>query len=134
MIDAPNDIENGMFRRKVSEDGKYEIGIHPVLFGYRIRSGFVGDQYCFTDYCCIKDTGLLEITYNCLMAIMQTRIANNEPVFDNLPQPEDKYYREPLVLIELIKMASTSDVSGKITLTEKDLQSYRTEFFTSLGM
>lgn len=132
MIDAPDDLENGMFRRKVSEDGKYEIGIHPVLFGFRIRAGEVGSQVYMLDYCCQRDITLLELTYNCVSAAMQMHIAENKPVFNGFPIPADKYYRDIDCISKLIKMISNKNLPKYILIREKELQSYRSQLLSSL--
>lgn len=132
MIDAPDDIENGMFRRKISEDGKYEIGIHPVLFGFRIRAGEVGSEVYMLDYCCVKDCTLLELTYNYVSAIMQMHIAENKPVFNEFPVPTDKYYRDSDCIARLIKMVANQSLSEYILIKNEELQSYRSQLFSSL--
>ena len=134
MIDVKNDLENGMFRRKVSDDGKYEIGIHPVLFGFRIRAGRVGDMGCRIDYCCQTDKALIKLVYNCVQSVIQTRVARNEPVFDNFPVPENKLYNDPLALTELIQMTIDAEEIEPIDVSDEELQSYRREAFQNLGI
>lgn len=132
MINASDDLENGMFRRKVSQDGKYEIGIHPVLFGFRIRAGEVGSQVCMLDYCCVRDLTLLELTYSCVLAVMQMRIAENKPVFNEFPIPADKYYRDTVCISKLIKMVPAGNLPEYILIKNEELESYRSQFFSSL--
>lgn len=134
MIDTTDDLENGLFRRKITADGKYELAIHPVLFGFRIRAGVVGAFGPALDYCCVADVQLLQMTYNCVLAIMNGREASGEPMFADFPMPRDKYYREPDCKIKLIMLASKGDVTGKINLTEEELQSYREKTFASVGL
>jgi hypothetical protein len=134
MIDAKDDLENGMFRRKVTADGKYEIAIHPVLFGFRIRAGVVGDAGPTLDYCCVTDVQLIQMTYNCVMAVMNEREVSGEYMFADFPITRDKYYREPDCRIKLIMLATKGDVTGKIDVTEQELQSYREKAFASVGL
>lgn len=134
MIDAPTHLENGMFRRRVSVDGKNEIGIHPVLFGFRIRAGIVGDYGVKIDYCCQADPKLIQLVYNCVQAIMKTRVASGEPVFKDFPVPENKLYNDLHAITELVKMMIACDKSDAITVTSEELQSYREEMFQNLGI
>jgi hypothetical protein len=133
MIDAPNHLENQMFRRKVSEDGKYEIGIYPVMFGFRVRAGKVGDGYCHIDYCCQTDLSLIGLVYSCVAAIMQEHIEAGKPVFANFPVPENKLYNDGVAIAELVKLATESIYLKRIVITKEELKSYREELFQNLG-
>lgn len=42
---------NYSIRRFVSENGRWELGITPVLFGVRIRAGLANNEWCVVDYC-----------------------------------------------------------------------------------
>jgi hypothetical protein len=44
------DNEN-YYERLVSDDGSIEMGVYPVMFGYRVRAGFVGRMSCEIDWC-----------------------------------------------------------------------------------
>ena len=133
MIDAPNRVEDAMFRRKVSEDGKYEIGIHPVMFGYRVRASRVGEMWCDIDYCCQSDPKLIQLVYNCVQAIIKTRVARSEPVFDNFPVPENKLYNDPKTLSDLVLLMVGSVEYEPISVSVEELKSYREELFQNLG-
>lgn len=37
--------------RFVSENGRWEVGLMPVLFGVRVRAGIVGHDWVNVDYC-----------------------------------------------------------------------------------
>jgi len=47
---APRTI-NFPISRFVSENGRWEIGLVPVLFGVRVRAGLVGSDWVNVDYC-----------------------------------------------------------------------------------
>lgn len=49
--------ENYMFARFVSENGRWELGLTPVLFGVRVRAGLAGECWCDVDYCAGDDPG-----------------------------------------------------------------------------
>ena len=47
----PAEDTEDIYQRLVSEDGKIEMGIYPVIFGYRVRAGYVGSMICQLDWC-----------------------------------------------------------------------------------
>ena len=48
--DAETD-ENFPLLRRVSEGGRWELGLYPMMFGVRVRLGIVGNGWCTLDYC-----------------------------------------------------------------------------------
>lgn len=59
------------FERLVSEDGKIEIGIYPVMFGYRVRAGFI-DAFCSEiDWCGGADQTQVELLYSIAKNIIE---------------------------------------------------------------
>lgn len=88
-VEAPT-TEN-MACRRVSEDGKIEIGVYPVLFGFRVRAGYIGAWGPTIDWCCGNDPVGLNIAYNFCLGLLgegvpfcefipSTRV---KPVFDD---------------------------------------------------
>lgn len=71
---APNDpVQTGIIDRVVSETGLVEVGVYPVLFGYRIRAGYVGDPMCIIDWCCGDSSKMLHSHYVALLLILRRR-------------------------------------------------------------
>ncbi len=66
-----DDLE--LFQRLVSEDGKIEMGIHPVIFGYRVRAGYVGDMVYQLDWCGGDDQEQLELLYSIMKNILENK-------------------------------------------------------------
>ena len=64
--DSPDD-ENMIFRK--IRDG-IEVGVYPVLFGYRIRAGIIGDGAGCIDYCAGNDLKEVENIYSLVISIM----------------------------------------------------------------
>ena len=60
-----------LFFRHVSDDGKLEIGIWRVLFGFRIRCGFVGEGYCCLEYCCGDSEDLVAKMFHTLKVAVE---------------------------------------------------------------
>lgn len=134
MIDAPDDLENGMFRRKISEDGKHEIGIHPVLFGFRVRAGHTEDIWCEIDYCCQRDYHLLMLVYFSVWIIMKDRIAKDLPVFEEFPVPENKLYNDMTAIAKLLQMmANCHPDKESFELPQSELNEIRKKYFDHLG-
>ena len=72
-LPAKDHIENLMFQRLVSEDGKREMAIHPVIFGYRLRCGYTGDGYVHLDWCGGDDQAQLELLYSIAKNILENK-------------------------------------------------------------
>lgn len=47
----------------IVSDGKIEMGIHRVMYGYRIRAGYVGEGWVNWDWCCGDNSFLVSLTY-----------------------------------------------------------------------
>jgi hypothetical protein len=59
--------------RLVSENELIEIGIYPVMFGMRIRAGFVGTYTYEIDYCAGSDQMWVEALYSAIKCILENR-------------------------------------------------------------
>jgi hypothetical protein len=59
--------------RLVSDDGKIEMGIYPVIFGFRVRAGYVGDLGCNIDWCCGADHRMLLFAYNACKKLLEEK-------------------------------------------------------------
>ncbi len=61
---APDDLKKQLFCRMISENGKFEMGVHPMAFGMRLRAGFVDDNTgCLLDYCAGEKQDSIEVLY-----------------------------------------------------------------------
>ena len=80
--DSPDD-ENMIFRK--IRDG-IEVGVYPVLFGYRIRAGVIGDGGVWLDYCAGNDLKEVENIYSLVISIMNNRIDE----FNSMPGKLDR--------------------------------------------
>ena len=56
----------------ISENGIWEIGIHPVLFGFRVRAGRVGEMEVAMDYCAADQHEFLMELYAMAIILLQT--------------------------------------------------------------
>ncbi len=62
-----------LYERLISNDGRIEMGIHPVLFGYRVRAGYVGDVYYHLDWCGGDNQAQVEMLYSIMKNILISR-------------------------------------------------------------
>ena len=135
MKDSPYDKSTGLHKRKVSNCGKYEMGIYPVMFGFRIRAGIVDDGYCPVDYCGGDDLTLINLIYHCILAIIENRSANGEDPFKDLPVQSSKPMNNDFeCLFKLIKISQTCPTDETTSISAEDLQSYKTKSFQEVGL
>lgn len=96
-----------LFYRKVSQDGKIEIGVHPVLFGFRILAGYVGNDIYELNYCAGGSIKEIEKIYSIVLTILSNR---SEFHFDGFPRQIVKpMYNDTICENALIKMMSGLD-------------------------
>lgn len=48
-----------------------EVGIYPVLFGYRVRAGFIGSAGCEIDWCCGDNPHTIRTYFQLLIEILE---------------------------------------------------------------
>jgi hypothetical protein len=63
--------DNDLYQRLVSEDGKIEMGIYPVIFGYRVRAGYAGQMSYELDWCGGDDQTQVELLYSIMKNILE---------------------------------------------------------------
>lgn len=61
------------YERLVSEDGTIEIGIYPVMFGYRVRAGFIGGFSTELDWCGGDNQTQVELLYSIAKSILESQ-------------------------------------------------------------
>ena len=72
-----DDLKNELSNRYEYEDGKIEFGIYKVLFGYRIRAGFVGSSSCEIDWCCGDNNFHVSFLYNLVKEYLESFEGSN---------------------------------------------------------
>lgn len=115
-IKAENNLENQLYQRLVSEDGKIEMGIHPVMFGYRVVAGYTGSQFLELNWCGGDDQSQVELLYSIAKNILEQKgnfeglplVSEIKPfyndkkflalVMDQIKQPLELINLEPLHL------------------------------------
>lgn len=72
-LPAEDGIEQGLYQRLVSEDGKIELGIHPVMYGYRVCAGYTKNQWYEIDWCGGSDHANVEMLYSIAKNILENK-------------------------------------------------------------
>ena len=92
------ELNEGFIFREVSENGLIEIGIYPVMYGFRVKAGFTKNDYYHIDWCCGNDQFFIERIYSILKDILSKR-EENYYCFKNIlthseikPLFNDKYF------------------------------------------
>ena len=68
----------GSFHRLGSENGLVEMYVYPVMFGWRVRAGFVGSMSVELDWCAGDDWENVERPYSICHAILSNRLEDRE--------------------------------------------------------
>lgn len=133
MQPAEYNKETGLHRRMVSDCGKYEMGIYPVMYGFRIRAGMVGDYFCLVDYCAGNDGTMVNLLYNIMFNMIKGRAAEGEYPFRNLPYQSVKpMLSDPECLQGLVALTDEYPVDTIIKITSEELYSYRMKTFSEV--
>lgn len=72
MIKAEDHDLNQIYVRYIDPEYNVEIGIHPVIYGWRVRAGYIGDDWCHLDYCCGSDPIMLKFILSVCKTILET--------------------------------------------------------------
>jgi len=107
--DTPDDLENQMLQRKVSANGLIEIGLYPVMFGVRVRAGFVGSHYSHLDWCAGASPEHIQSLYKIAVTILEAR-SEDRFCFNGIPGVSrvKPYFNDPEFLKEIAKLLEAS--------------------------
>ncbi len=120
--------ENFTIARWVSENNVWEIGLHQMLFGIRVRGSIVGCGYCSIDYCAGSDKGfalvLLATMVRIMMCLPETitprELENLLPKYERRPINLDPCWQKLLNLASELEETNTSSDADKVfVLTEE---------------
>lgn len=62
--------------RYIDEESKIEVGIYPVLFGWRVQAGKLKDDAYYLDYCCGSTANMVQVVQSLVIAILEKNDAN----------------------------------------------------------
>ena len=147
-VDAPADIN--LLCRKTAVvpllgAGSVEIGVHPVLYGFRIRAGFVGDMGCDLDFCAGDKQKDVEDIYSLVISIIEKRLRASDNlkglnprearrfIFHDFPVQQTKpMYNDHECFMRLSEMCGPELVSIKLPDINAEKLKYMLEFFPSV--
>ena len=112
----------------VSEDNKVWVGIYRVMFGYRVRAGYMSTltEYAECDWCCGASRVCLMVTYNLMQFLLDDLgyAPNDLPSSSRIkPWPLDEEFAKKLDVL-LNAKGATYDLSShrKALIDDLDLQ------------
>lgn len=119
LIEAPDDDRNHIYHRLVSEDGKVFMGIYPVVFGFRVRAGFVGEGYVHLDWCCGSESYYIAIAYVAMRHLLSKKDSEDRQLFRDIPSHSRiKPYFNDAEFITFIFDTLTSGISEEDILRD----------------
>lgn len=110
------DSEN-LIHRMVNDERQIEIGIYRVLFGYRVRAGFIDAGSCRWDWCCGQSHKFLTLAYRVGLASMKADIEGYP--FESLPATS----KVKPIFLDYNFMSLLMDRAGQLSLEEIELPS-----------
>lgn len=87
-----------------SECNQVTIGVYPVIYGYRVRAGMVGDMFYFLDYCCGNQQDMVEAIFSVTKNILEQREVD-KGLWDFPRQDLKPFYKNPKEFAEFTAMA-----------------------------
>ncbi len=116
-----SDTKDYLNRYAINLDGKkFEVSIHPVMFGYRIIGGFIDSNVLEFNWCCGNDKFILHFTQKVLMRFIEQGVPlKNIPFCSDIkPWPKDKEFVEritklmvnPVMFAEMIDRVNSNTI------------------------
>lgn len=121
MFEDAEDTENMVCRRVWAG---VEIGVYPVLFGFRIRCGYVGSLQCCLDWCCGMSMPSLVAFYIAAEALLTDRMKSHPErigsleLFFGIPGTSDvkPVYLDQRFVDRIDALLSTCKSTASVTL------------------
>ena len=113
--------------RQVSSDKRIEMGVYPVIYGARVRCGFVGSMSCHIDWCAGSNDISLKILYSLCYKIIGDRLdLEDAKIFEGIPGFSDikPWTRDVDFTNRLASLAGPFDIIELPSIVE-----IRTDFF-----
>lgn len=83
--------------------GRIEIGVYRVLYGYRVRAGFIGNEWTELDYCCGDDPKWVKRVYAVVLTILSAR--DEDKAFVGFPMQRTKpMIKDRVCFVNMLKM------------------------------
>lgn len=121
-IQKPNNEWTGWTHYRVSEKGLVHVGVYRVMYGHRVRAGFVADKMgCTLDWCGGANWKDVERLYSLCIGVLSRR-DETPNCFEGIPQYsiikpfylDERFTRKVIKLAGEFEMISleVSDVGG----------------------
>jgi hypothetical protein len=102
LLHSPNDPKTMMFHRLESENGLVEMGVYRVAYGWRVRAGFTGKNFCELDWCGGGNWKDVERLYSLCCAILSNRKESSDCFEDIPPHSTIKPFHLDLKFVQII--------------------------------
>ncbi len=117
-----------------------EIGIYPVIYGYRVRAGVIGDGYVYLDYCAGADQKQVENIYSMVETIINSRMNMMKPdmskneksgfIFKVFPKQNRKpMFNDPECFVELAKLSGAELIPVNLDNLSEERVKYLEKLF-----
>ncbi len=114
--EAEDDHNNKLFCRRVSEGGTVEIGVYRVMYGYRVRAGFIGTLSCILDWCAGGNWIEVESLYTMCLHILESR-TEDQSCFSGIPSHSTvKPYRNDHEFLRTVAALIPEETTGMVML------------------
>jgi hypothetical protein len=111
-----------LFLRVVDETNTIQVGIYKVLFGYRVRAGYVDDKFGVNlDWCCGNRIEMINWLYLALILILSKRELEN--CFEGLPTVSQikPYFNDMNFFNKIIDCCKGGGLPYEFKFTQEDL-------------
>lgn len=71
MEKAADCLKNQIYARYIDKEHNVEVGIHMVIYGWRIRAGYIGSDFCNLDYCCGNNPNMVVMMLSIVKSILE---------------------------------------------------------------
>lgn len=122
------DDPGSLYKRLISEDGKIEMGIYPVIFGFRVRAGRIESSghssWYDLDWCGGDDIKQIQLLYTICRTILEKRDSSSS-LFSGLPPASRvKPFWKDEEFTDIITKAA-GNLSPIISLTREELLEFK---------
>ena len=106
--------ENLLYRH-VTPDQRVELGIYPVMYGFRVRAGWNGSVCCQWDWCCGAEDPVIREGFSIAKKLLWERRDDENPFFGIPTYSEIKPYpKDPKFSIAIRSLAGQFEIDPNI--------------------
>jgi len=131
----PTEDTETLRKRLISKDGSIEMGIYVVMFGFRVRAGYIDSHWgeCVMyelDWCGGADYVDVMVLYNICKSIISNSKAGK--AFNGVPRCSEvkPFYKDATFLNTVVDLAG--EIKDPASVTAMELNGYRESLFNNL--